>query len=226
MKKTLNIFFAIFLFNFAVSAQKTETIRVKGNEAAAFIAKSEYKFPTFTRAKIYLKNGEIASARINYDYFDQTMKYLGGKGDTLIISNIDDIKNISTDLDTFFCENKYYEWIASSTKARLAMRRTFKFLDSEKVGAYGTSSPTHNIQSQNAILGVTHLNLDLNEELSFSKETTYYISPINGHFVEANKKNISKLFPHKNISDYISEKKLNLTKVEDLVDVFVFANQP
>ena len=66
----------------------------------------------------------------------------------------------------------------------------------------------------------------LNEEFVFSKETTYYISSVKGHFVEANKKNISKLFPRRNIEGYIKENKLNLNKEKDLIDVFVYANKP
>lgn len=225
MKQTSLVICAFLLFHFAALAQKTEIIRLKGNEATAFIAKSQYKFPSYTRAKVYLKDGDIASARVNYDYFNQSMKYIGENGDTLIIANPGDLKYISSDLDTFFYDNKYYEWLASSAVARLAVRRTYKFLNSEKVGAYGTSSPTHNIESHDAILGITHLNLNVNEELSFSKETMFFISSINGHFVEATKKNISKIFPRKNIDEYISANKLNLTKEKDLIDLFVYVNK-
>lgn len=226
MKKLLTIACAFFFCLPSLSAQKIETIRLKGNEAADFITKAEYKFPTFTRAKVFLKDGEIASARLNFDYFSQVMKYIDEKGDTLAIANEDDINYISSAIDTFFYQNKYYEWIASSASARLAVRRTYKLLDREKVGAYGTSSPAHNVESHSAILGITKLDLDINEELVFSKETTYYISSTKGHFVEANKKNISKLFPRRGIEDYINQNKLNLNKEKDLIDVFVYANKP
>ncbi len=216
------------LFFFCIphlSAQKIETIRVKGNEAADFISKAQYKFPAFTRAKVFLKDGEIASARLNYDYFNQAMKYIDEKDDTLVIANENDINYISSVLDTFFYQNKYYEWIASSATARLAVRRTYKLVDREKIGAYGTSSPANKVESHTAILGITKLDLDISEELVFSKETTYYISSMKGHFVEANKKNISKLFPRKGIEDYINQNKLNLNKEKDLIDVFVYANK-
>jgi hypothetical protein len=175
MRKTsfliFTMLFTMLFFLFNATAQRTETIRVKGKDATDFVSKSQYKFPAFTRAKIYLKDGDIASARVNYDYFNQTMKYIGENADTLAIANENDLKYISSDLDTFFYDNKYYEWVASSAKARLAVRRNYKFLNREKTGAYGTSSPAHNVESHDAILGVTHLNLDVNEELTFSKES-------------------------------------------------------
>ncbi|MEO9145464.1 MAG: hypothetical protein ABI237_07885 [Ginsengibacter sp.] len=222
----LNILLILFFCISNLFAQKEETIRVRGNEITKFIAKSKYKFRSFTRSKVYLKNGEIAIARLNYDYFDQAMKYIDEKGDTLSIANGKDIDFISNGLDTFFYQNQYYEWIASSATARLAVRRTFKLLDRETIGAYGTSSPAQKVESHTAILGVTKLDLDANEELVFVKKTTYYISTIKGHFVETNKKSISKLFPHKNIDDYINQNKLDLNKEKDLIDVFVYANKP
>jgi hypothetical protein len=48
---------------------------------------------------------------------------------------------------------------------------------------------------------------------------------VNGHFVEATKKNISKIFPSKNIDSYIAENKLNLTREKDLIDLFVYVNK-
>jgi hypothetical protein len=68
--------------------------------------------------------------------------------------------------------------------------------------------------------------LDINEEIVFAKQKAYYVSGIKNHFVEANKKNISKLFPEKDIDNYIKENKLNLNKEEDLVQLFVFVNKP
>ena len=224
MKKLFLPGFIFFFFTTSLSAQRTEVIRVKGNDVPAFIAKTKYKFPAFTHAKIFLKNGEVASARINFDYFDQAVKYIGEQRDTLILTN-DDIKYISSTVDTFFYDKKFYEWIASSATARLAMLRTYKLNDKQKIGAFGTSSPTQKIESHDAILGVTHLDLGTNEEYVFSEQTSYFISKTDGNFVPATKKNISKIFPKKDIENYIASNKLNINKQEDLITLFVYANK-
>ena len=213
-----------FLGQASVLAQSVETIRVKGNKALEFFDKNQYKFPGFSKGKVYLKDGEVASARLNFDYFSIAVKYIDEKGDSVLIGNADDVNFISTSLDTFFYDAQYYEWVATSARARLAVRRTLKLVQTEKVGAYGISSPTQNIVTQGLLLGATNYQLDANEEYVFSKETTYYISGMKGRFVEANKKNISKMFPKKDIEQYIKDNGLNLNKEKDLMDVFVFAN--
>ncbi|MEP7145008.1 MAG: hypothetical protein ABI707_19135 [Ferruginibacter sp.] len=225
MKKTIAFASIFFLCVSYLFAQKEETIKVTGKEAADFIAKAEYKFPAFTSSKVYLRNGEVAGGRFNYDYFNELMKFINEKGDTLAIADEKNINYISTGPDTFFYDNKYYEWVASSATARLVVRHTLKLTHTEKTGAFGISSPNTNVESRDAILDISHHQLDINEVLVFSKQTTYYISSINGHFTEANKKNISKLFPGKNIDSYIDQNKLSLHKEEDLVDVFVYANK-
>lgn len=227
MKTILFIVISFLIFNNTIIGQKTETIRVKGIAAKIFFEKGEYKFPSFTRSKIYFKNGEPASARINYDYFSENIKYIGEKKDTLTIQNAADIEYIAADLDSFFYDSKWYEWIASSATARLGQRVTYKLISSDVVGAYGISSPAIKVESKSALLYGATLELDENKEYTFKKETTYYISPNDKiRFVIANAKNIGKLFPKKNISGYISENKLDLNKTEGLMDVFVFANKP
>lgn len=223
----MKISFTFLLFSVAFSqlnAQSVETIRVKGEKAADFFETSQYKFPTFTRGKVYLKDGEVASARLNFDYFANAVKYIDEKGDTVLIGNAADVKYISTSTDTFFYDNMYYEWVATSFRARLAARRTLKLVQTDRVGAYGISSPTQNIVTQGLLLGATNYRLDANEEYVFTRETTYYISDLKGKFMEANKKNISKLFPKKDIEQFIKGNKLNVNKEADLMDVFVFAN--
>lgn len=208
----------------AVNAQNVETIRVKGAKAADFIEKSQYKFPAFTKGKVYLKDGEVATARLNFDYFSNVVKYIDEKGDTVQIANTEDVDYITTPMDTFFVDSKFYEWVATSSKARLAARRVLKLAQKEKVGAYGISSPTQNIVSHGMLLDATNYKLETNDEYVFSRETTYFISGPKGKFVEANKKNISKMFPKKDIEEYVKDNNLNLNKEKDLMDLFVYAN--
>ncbi len=224
MKSSLILCVIFFLALAVVNAQSSETIRVSGSQAAAFIEKSQFKFPIFTRGKVHLKDGEVASARINFDYFSNAIKYIDEKGDTVLIDNTGDVQYVSTAVDTFFYDGMYYEWAATSSKARLALRRNLKLAQTEKVGAYGISSPTQNIVTQGLILGATNYQLDANEEYVFLRETSYYISTLNGRFVPANKKNFSKLFPKKDIEQYIKDNKINLNNEKNLMDLFVFAN--
>jgi hypothetical protein len=223
--KTLLII-ACFLFTLQCSfAQKTDYLKVKGIEYKEFMLANQYKYPEYKRAKIYFKNGDMASARMNYDYINQLMKYIGEKNDTLVIANEKDLDYIAIGTDSFFYDNGYYEWVASSGKARLACRKTLKEGPRALIGAFGTSSPAKNIESKSKILQESSYELSPNEEVTFTRETTYYISQVGGskaRFELANKNNFDKLFPKKKVSDFIKENNLNLYKEQDLIDVMVY----
>jgi hypothetical protein len=231
MKKTLCILGILVIGIVYVSAQSTETIKITGAEYPEFLAKKQYKYPAYTRAKIAFKNGDMASARINYNNFLHIMKYIDEKGDTLEIANPDDINYLAVGVDTIFYDKVYYDWVASSATARLVIRHTYKESVRELIGAFGTTSPAKNIESHTKILndGVSSNDLSRDEEVTISKETTYYISPINGtknNFVVATKNNINKLFPKKNVEKFVKENKLNLNKEEDLIDLMVYISKP
>ena len=173
----------------------------------------------------------MASARVNYNNFLQVMKYIDEKGDTLEIANADDINYIAAGADTIFYDDGYYEWVATSGTARLAVKHTYKEGPKALVGAFGTSSPAKNLESHTKILndGASSKDLSPDEVVTFSKETTFYISSINGkrnNFVVASKKNIDNLFPKKKVEDFIKENKLNLNKEEDLIDLMVYISKP
>lgn len=226
MRALLFIAYALLIVTINSFAQTSKEIRIKGGEVSDFIAKEQYKYPIFMRSRVYLNNGDSAGGMFNYNYFLQAMQFIDQKGDTLVISNEKDIKYIKTGTDTFFYDNGYYEWVASSATARLALKRSLKSVDAQKLGAFGIPTATNRIQSQDEIRSFYIQKLDIMEEIVFTKVNSYYVSGIKNHFVEANKKNISKLFPKKDIDNYIKDNKLNLTKEEDLVQLFVFVNSP
>lgn len=224
MKKFLMI--AVLMISVASFAQKTEYIKVSGRDYQEFLNKNQYKYPEYRKARITMKNGEVASARVNFDYFNQKMKFIGEKGDTMEIANENDLSTITVGADSFFYDNGYLEWVASSGKARLASRTTFKRGATALVGAFGTSSPAKNIESKSMLLQESNYTLAQNEETTYTKETTYYINASgNNNFVTANKNNFNRLFPKKNVADYIRENNINLTKEQDLVDVMVYISK-
>ena len=145
MKKTLTLSAALFFCLSGLLAQKTETIKVTSYDYADFLAQNQYKYPSYTQGKIAFKNGSVALTKINYNYFLNTIKFIGANGDTLEIAKADDIAFIATGTDSFFYDNGYYQWAASSAAARLAIRYTYKVSDKASVGAFGFTSPQRKI---------------------------------------------------------------------------------
>ncbi len=219
-----------FLFSICIAsfAQNVEKFTVTDADLESFLSKERYKYPNFVSSRIYLNNGDTAFGRINLNYFDQTMRFINEKNDTVAISNQKDIKLITAGSDTFFYDNGFYEWAASSATIRLAIKHKMRLIERKPVGAFGTSSQAKNIQTVDKILGANSYDLSPNEEMVFSKETTYYISPINGlanNFLIVNKNNLKDLFPRKNVEGFIKENKINLNKEEDVIDVFIYLSK-
>ncbi len=221
----------IYFFVYAASySQGIERISVKGADLTAFYDKQEYKYPKFLTAHVYLNDGDSAIGRFNFDFFDQTLRYLNERGETEILSNAKDVNFATVGTDTFFYNNGFLEWVASSATERLAVKHIFKLISRQNIGAYGMSSPTMSVKSIGRVSGAgAPIDLPPDEELVFTKETTYYISHIKNRatdFKVANKETFVKFYPKKNMEDYLSDNKMNLTKEEDLIDAFIYANTP
>lgn len=225
MKPILLIAFTYLLISADSFGQTTETLRVKGAEIPFFIAKEGYRYPSFMPSRVYFNNGDSAGGKLNYNYLLQTMQFIGPKNDTLVITDEKNINHIAIGLDSFFYDNGYYEWVASSATARLGIKRSLKTAGAQKLGAFGIPSATSKIESEDVIRDVNTQKLDISEEIIFTKQKAYFVSEMKNHFVAANKKNIARLFPGKNIEDYITTNKLNLNKEQDLIDLFVYANK-
>lgn len=231
MKKAFVLASLLFLSLSSLLAQKGELIQLNGSEFHYFFVKTQYKFPEYTRAKIAFKNGDVASARINYNNFQHVVRYIDNTGTALEVTNPEDIDYIAVGADTIFSDNGYFEWVATSGTARLAVRRIYKEAYRALVGPFGTNSPAKHVEGAAGVRvnGISSTELSSNEVITLSKETIYYISPLkNGkiNFVEATKKNLEKLFPKKDIADFIRDNRINLNKEKDLIDLMVYISKP
>ncbi len=229
MKKLL--FAAVMCLPLFSFSQNVERVTINGSEVQDFIKKEQYKYPEFISSRIYLKNGDTAIGRLNFNFFDQTIRYINEKKDTVAIKNESDVSYITIKSDTFFYDNGFYEWGATSAVARLAVKHVYKQGEVRQIGAFGTASPAKNVQTIDRILGSTWVPLSSNEELVFNRETTYYISLLKGlqnDFVQVNKKNINRLqdlFPKKDVAGFIKENKSDLNKEEDVLDLFIYLSR-
>lgn len=221
------ICFSILLFSSGIlfAQTTTETISIHSKELDNFMAKSIHKFPVFTKAHVHLKNGEEAVGRFNYDYFLDNFMYINEKNDTVALANAEDVDFVSFPLDSFFYDKKFYQWVASSEFATLAVRYTYKLARKDNLGAYGIAAPTEKVESHNTILGLGRYELEGNEQLTFEKTTTYYIRKNNGKFVPATLHNFDRIFPKKDLEDFMKKNKLILKNQSDMLDLFVYANR-
>lgn len=220
MKKLLFISFAVF-FAAAAFGQSTEIITVKGSNVHDFLAAKTYKYPNFIQSSIYFKKGEKALAKVNYNYILGGIQYINEHKDTLLLDNVDDLNYIAIATDTFFYDNGYLEWMASSPNNKLARRVSLTVLGAQTVGAYGSTNNTAKVEGIGTLFTT---DLDMNQDVKFKKSVTYFIKGGKGDFMPASKSNFEDVFPKVEISDYVKENKLNLKKEGDVVDLFLYAN--
>lgn len=223
MKKIFFLSFAVF-FAAAVFGQSSEIISVKGKDARDFLSAQTYKYPNFIQSKIFFKKGENALAKVNYNYILGGIQYINEHKDTVLLDNVDDLNYIAIATDTFFYDNGYLEWMASSPKNKLARRISLTILGAQSIGAYGTSVNTNKVETVTNLYTNTTSDLDVNEEVKFKKSVVYFIKGAKGDFMPASKGNFEDVFPKVDIVGYVKENKLNLKKEQDVVDLYLYAN--
>lgn len=229
MKKIICMIYAGFVFSAGLSAQTTETIRLKGQEAQDFIAKEEFRYPEFRTGRVYFNNGDSAGATFNYNFLVEKMLFINTKGDTVEMVNENTISHITVGKDTYYYyANDYYQQLPGSGTCRLVIKQKLKIVGDELVGAYGVASPTNKIYAVDGFMDMHTHKLSLNEEMTFAKQKTFFLMDAKGNFVTANEKNFAKLFPAKKQAgkNYIAQNKLNLDDEEDLEKLCVFLNSP
>jgi hypothetical protein len=225
MKKIISIIACLFVFSTLVYSQSSETIDIKDDQLQSFFETEVYKYPNFERAHIFLKNGDKASARVNYNYLLHGLQYLKNKKDTLLLTNKENIKYITISTDTFFFDDAYFEWMATAPTSRLLKQKTIKYLGSFPIDANGQIMRSAKVEHIDAIQGATSYSLSMNEAIEFRKKVVYYLNAMDDKFVEANKENFIAFYPNKAIEQYIFDKKIKFDKEEDVFDLFVFANK-
>lgn len=206
-----------------LNAQQVDYLQIKNLNFKEFESAERYKFPKYIRSQAYLKDGEVASANFNYDYFSGIMRYISGN-DTLSIANPEDLKYVVMGTDSFFWDKKYFEWVASTSKTRIYKTTDFIYKGADAAGAYGTSTRNFSVNSVDIITDNAMKGLDLNTILNIEKVTTYYIGHRNGKIIKATKSNIEDMYPKKDVDGFIKDRKINLNKAEDLVALFAYVN--
>lgn len=207
-------------------AQETENLVVNGAQLYDFIAKEAYKYPIFQKAKVYFTNADSGAGRLNYNYLLQTMQFVSDKGDTLVFADESSIRYIVIGTDTFINEHGFFEKAVAAPGFILAKRQSLKLRGGpQKLGAYGISTATLNIPSEDVsrAFGYT-AKLDVNEEFNFTRKIAWFIKTGDNGFTELNKANIHQLFQSRAtaVNGFIKANKLNLSRREDVLRLIKF----
>ena len=230
MKKNIFILLLSLVCLFS-EAQVSESITVKAGEDLQTVLSSHglYRFPSFKRGVVTLRDGSMAAALMNFNIFLNEMQFIDPKGDTLVIAEPATIDSISIDSALFYYKKGYLQVVENQAAAKLVMKQKITFIP-VKIGAYGTTSQSSAIDNYRSLMSpvFAHNNvLALNEDIIVKKETNYSIIYKKFREAAATRSGFQTAFPdHKKaIDDYISSEKIDFRKESDLKKLLLFCTQ-
>ncbi|MEP7372214.1 MAG: hypothetical protein ABI675_02425 [Chitinophagaceae bacterium] len=182
-------------------------------------------YPSFEEAGVTFKTGVSVKYKLNFNTFLCMMEFIDPNGDTLEISNPENIDSIQVHTSTFFFKDDYFQIIAAVDSLRLVVSRQARF-EGVRLGAMGL--PARNVSINDYI---TYSNsykkvfqATVNEDLYVHLKTEYFLIDRNGEYMKASKNNFLDLFNDnkKEIQNYLKLNKINFNRQGDLEKLFRF----
>jgi len=178
-----------------------------------------YRFQEFQKGKItYTKGFELDyEFQLNYNVYFERMDFIDSSGDTLCITNTDQIKTIQIGNATFFHENTsgYYE-VLVHLPVSLAFRNQFVLEEIEFAnGMKSRGTPT---DRRGAITDYGR---------SYRKVFSYFLIDQNNELHPASRTSILNLFPAyaTDIKGYLLEHRVGFDSRGDLMELIHYCNQ-
>ncbi|HEY5969832.1 MAG TPA: hypothetical protein VIU35_17745 [Chitinophagaceae bacterium] len=219
--KNLSVIFLFLLISTYLEAQDSTRFVVKAGQTIQEVLKPEvlYRYPQFVYGKVYILNGQVAEAKLNYNRIIEEIQFIDLRGDTLSLADESTIRLITMNQDSFYFDDGYLELIQDYSVVKMAIRERIRLSDKQKIGAYGQTNTTTSIETTGGFLdSYKRYNVVSNENLVLQWEKYYYLSAKRGHFFIVNKKNVLKEFGdyRKALQDFLDKNDLNFKREEDL----------
>ena len=226
MKKILPLLYAGLACTVTAFSQNLETVKFKGEDFRDFLLKEEYRYPAFKQGKMYYREGGAAKGLMNYSFLFGEMQFINSKGYTLAIADVNSIAYITVAKDTFYYQEGYFEKIPGTVGTSLLVKKSLKFVDEQKTGAFGVTATTGGVVSADRYSEFHEHRLGINSELIFAKHKAYYFKDARGNIVAASKKNLEKNFlsETRQMQKYVAENNIDINREEGLVKLLVFLN--
>ncbi len=228
-QKTVIIFLSIFFCNY-LAAQEPKAFKVNPGEKVfnAIPPKDRYSYSEFIPGIVNFKNNRVGSGRMNYDALLRGIEFIDANGDTVILDNLETIRNVVMANDTFVVDKVTLQQLAVKGNMRLAKSWVIMVSNHQREGAMGQvtdgSVETFTTLSSSGNALKTMVSRDI---LTFKEHTTFYFGNKFGQFKLANKKNLLADFGNhkKELSAYLEENKVNYLKEEDMRNLLDFLSK-
>lgn len=227
--KTYPLFILLLLCLGGNARSQSQTYKVQPGQVVMYTLPVgvSYLYPAFKAGQVQFKNGNLGSAMMNYSPLLEEMDFINEKMDTVALNDIESMKYIVIEKDTFYRVQKFFvQQIANNREIRLCERRNVALANREKVGGHGE------LQNGSSIQAIEQLSNSQNplrqmvaqQVMTFSLDKTYYFSDKYGNFRLANRKNLLDLFGNQypGLHDFLAVNKINYMKADDMKLVLEF----
>jgi len=188
---------------------------------------SYFLLPKFTDGLIKMKDGNLASGKLNYNTVVDEMQFIGDKNEILSVADPSQVVLITIgDRKFYYLKNYFFELVADGNILLFSRIHVKRF--EEKIGAYGGTSSTSSITSVSSYTSdngtLTKLNAGV--KVSLQTEVVYYIA-LNGKYkLVLTKNDLFKLFPANKdqIKQEMDKQNIQFDSVDSFKKIIDFIN--
>lgn len=189
-----------------------------------------YLFPDFQNAAVEFRDGRSFTYKMNFNLVLCDMQFINKKGDTLAITNGEDIDSIGMDSSSWVYDYQkgYFQIVAAAGPWKLAVYRRTTF-EPVQNGGMGESRQSGGVEMINAVSGRQGtLPLVLNQDIFVVRKTSYWLIYYKiGDMESAGKTAFMKLYggDKKSFDQFVKANKINFNVQGDLEKLFQFCIQ-
>jgi hypothetical protein len=176
--------------------------------------------PNFSIGTVLFHNGDRSQALLNINTFDNAVRFIDDKKDTLIVKNEDEIKAVYIK-NRYFAkwQRKYVELLNPTNDTSVGIHRYINAIQKKNItGAYGMASETSSVSSISHFndMGNTH-RLKNTSTFDLSYHETFYICK-GTKIYPATTRNFQKVYPKlkEGIAAFVKENDIDFSNLESI----------
>ncbi|RYY38419.1 MAG: hypothetical protein EOO08_15010 [Chitinophagaceae bacterium] len=219
---------------FAASAQSARRVQYEINpgETIGSVLKFTdiFKYPAFKQGTVFFKNGAATNGLLNYSYLAGAVQFINEKGDTLSLTNEEQVALVAIETDSFYYNKAYLELVARLPEGGGVYKKEFLRVASvRKIGLYDQPVDGGSVDNVGLLQnGTQDRFLPLRQKTTLVRERFLYITDKYEHLVlVASRKNLEKLYPkrHAAISTYLASNKVDFQNVQQVQGLIAYLQQ-
>lgn len=241
MKRFFQLFVPFFFLAVALPAQEKKHYIVRPGDIILdrIPEDGRYRFDDFKEARVYFRNNSTASGNLNYHLLYGEMQFVDVSGDTVSLANEQFLEKITFENTAYYYdpENKrYLEVLVGGEQLKLTRHMRMRLLENDVKSMDGYVSTLDPNLSRvvydldNRVHETTlrkFFESRAQHPMLFTHHEEYYFVDKNNIVWPVKKSSLRRIFPdeRRDLSNYLSDERINFSDKEELKKLVTFCNQ-